>query len=341
MPQPVAAERRVISTMKPLQRREILVLAFLAFIAVAALTGSPGQIGELIRGQLLSSFAFLTSIQLVAGLIGIFVLERRYPAQPNVALFSPAVAMDALYTFVVQPLTVVVLVLMSEPLSAFLSTNASWLVLDTTRSLPLPVALVAGLVITDFFVWLAHVLKHKIPLLWRFHIIHHSQVQINMFTSNRIHPVEHVQDLAIQTLPYFILFPSLTSNWKSFMVLNVLYAWQQRFQHSNIATNLGPLRYIIVTPQSHRVHHSLVEEHWNSNYGSVFTWDRLFGMQHDDVESYPITGLNDNEFPEPATWSPREFLRCLADQFTYPFKRDVIARVSQPVGAGGTASSYR
>ena len=317
------------------------MVAFLLFIAVAAYTEAPGYVGELIRRQVLSSFAFLTSIQLIAGLIGIFVLERLYPAQPNVPLFSPAVAMDALYTFMIQPLTVVILVLMSEPLSTFLSENASWLVVDTTRTLPLPVALIAGLVITDFFVWLAHVLKHKIPLLWRFHVIHHSQEQINMFTSNRIHPIEHVQDLMIQTLPYFILFPSLSSNWKSFMLLNVLYSWQQRFQHSNIATNLGPLRYIIVTPQSHRVHHSLIEEHWNSNYGSVFTWDRLFGMQNDDVESYPITGLNDADFPEPHTWSPREFLRCLADQFTYPFRGDVIARVSQPLDTEGVPSRYQ
>lgn len=324
-----------------LPHREVVVVVLLAAVAVAAVTEAPGYVGELVRRQVLSSFAFLTSIQLIAGLTGIFILERKYPAQPNVPLFSPAVAMDALYTFIVQPLTVVLLVLVSEPLSNFLATSASWLVVDTTRDLPLPVMLVCGLVITDFFVWLAHVLKHKIPLLWRFHVIHHSQVQINMFTSNRIHPIEHVQDLAIQTLPYFILFPSLTSNWKSFMILNVLYAWQQRFQHSNIATNLGPLRYIIVTPQSHRVHHSLIEAHWNSNYGSVFTWDRLFGMQNDDVESYPITGLNDGDFPEPTTWSPRGFLRCLADQFTYPFKSDVIARVSQPLDTDQMASRYR
>lgn len=326
--------------MKSLQRREVLVIAFLVFIAVAATTEAPGYMGELIRRQVLSSFGFLTSIQLIAGLVGIFILERTFPAQPNVPLFSPAVAMDALYTFIVQPLTVVVLVLMSEPLSNFLADNVSWLIVDTTRSLPLPVALVAGLVITDFFVWLAHVLKHKIPLLWRFHIIHHSQTQINMFTSNRIHPVEHIQDLVIQTLPYFILFPSLTSNWKSFMVLNILYTWQQRFQHANIATNLGPLRYVIVTPQSHRIHHSLIEEHWNSNYGSVFTWDRLFGMQHDDVETYPVTGLNDRDFPEPKTWSAREFVCCLADQFTYSFKGDVIARVSEPLDPETTRSGY-
>ena len=327
--------------MKSLLRREVVVLAILAFVAAAAAIEAPGYVGELIRRQVLSSFAFLTSIQLIVGLVAIFALERKYPAQPNVPLFSPAVAMDALYTFIVQPLTVVLLVLMSEPLSTFLADNAGWLVVDTTRNLPLPVALVAGLVITDFFVWLAHVLKHKIPLLWRFHVIHHSQTQINMFTSNRIHPVEHIQDLAIQTLPYFILFPSLTSNWKSFMLLNVAYAWQQRFQHSNIATNLGPLRYIIVTPQSHRIHHSLIEEHWNSNYGSVFTWDRLFGMQHDDVESYPITGLNDRDFPEPTTWSPRDFVRCLADQFTYSFKGDVIARVSQPLDTEDMSPGYR
>lgn len=323
------------------QRREIVVVAFLALIAVAAVTEAPGHVGELVRRQVLGSFAFLTSTQLVAGLVGIFVLERKFPAQPDVPLFSPAVAMDAFYTFVIQPLTVVVLVLLSEPVSKLLATTASWLVVDTTRSLPMPVALIAGLVITDFFVWFAHVLKHKIPLLWRFHVIHHSQVQINMFTSNRIHPLEHVQDLIIQTLPYFILFPSLTSNWKSFMVLNVLYAWQQRFQHSNIATNLGPLRYIIVTPQSHRVHHSLIEEHWNSNYGSVFTWDRLFGMQHDDIDSYPVTGLNDDEFPEPTTWSPRDFLRCLADQFSYPFRSDVIARVTRPLDTGQMSSRHR
>lgn len=249
------------TTNDPQRRRfpsELVVLGVLLFIAVAAFTEAPGAVGELIRRQVLNSFALLTSIQLIAGMIAIFTLERFFPAQPNVPLFSPPVAMDAIYTFVVQPLTVVVLTLMATPLSSFLSENLSFLVVDTTRDLPWPVALVAGLVITDFFVWLAHVLKHKIPLLWRFHIIHHAQHQMNMFSSSRIHPLEHIQDLLIQVLPYFILFPSLTENWKAFFLLSILYAWQQRFQHSNIRTNLGPLRYLIVTPQSHRVHHSLV-----------------------------------------------------------------------------------
>lgn len=321
--------------------RELALIAFTVAVIAAAFSGASGHVGGLVREEASGSLAFLTSIQLILGLVVIFALERKFPAQPNVPLFSPSVAMDAIYTFVIHPITIVGLVLMSEPLSAALDRYASWLVVDSTRELPLLVALGLGLVITDFFVWFAHVLKHKIPLLWRFHVIHHSQEQLSIFTSNRIHPIERAQDVIIQTVPYFILFPSLTSDWKSFAALATLYAWQQHFQHSNIRTNLGPLRYLIVTPQSHRLHHSLIEEHWNSNYGSVFTWDRLFGLQHDDVEAYPITGLNDREFPEPHHWSVREFATCSVDQMIYPFKRDVISRISQPLEAEPAASGPR
>lgn len=306
--------------------REVAVAVFFAVVTVVAIVGGSSEVATLVRQYYSNSVALAVSAQMLVGAIIIFALESFFPAQPDVSLLSPAVAIDAIHTFIVRPVTSTALALLGPVLSGFLEQNASWMTLDMTRELPVLVALGIGVIITDFFVWLTHLLKHKIPLLWRFHLMHHAQGRLNMFTADRIHPIEHIQDLVMKFIPLFILFPSLTANWSTTAWLAALYSAQLRFQHSNVRTNLGPLRYLFVTPQSHRVHHSSVKEHWNSNYGSVFAWDRLFGTQHDNPNIYPATGLNDESYPDPANWSMGEMARSLYGQMVYPFRRDAVQR---------------
>ncbi len=309
--------------------RETIVVLFFLLVALAALTDRTSRIGELLRENYSNSVGLALSLQiLVAGPV-ILLWERLKPAQPNVPLISPAVAIDAIHTFVVRPVTFVVLGIAAPMLSGFLDDNVSWLVVDTTRSLPTLVALALGVMITDFFAWWTHLVKHKVPLLWRFHVMHHAQEQLNMFTANRVHPIEAVQDLLLKFVPVFILFPSLTSSWGNVAWLAALYSTQLRFQHANIRTNLGPLRYLFVTPQSHRLHHSVLKQDWNSNYASFFAWDRLFGTQHPDVTSYPPTGLNDQTYPDPVSWSIRDLTGSLYGQMVHPFRSDAIRRVEE------------
>ena len=91
--------------------------------------------------------------------------------------------------------------------------------------------------------------------------------------------------------------------------------------HTNIRTNLGPLRNVFVSPQAHRVHHSISVEHFNTNYGTVFMfWDLLFRTRSEDVNAYPATGIDDVTFPHGQRANPVSLVATWAKQFAHPFR---------------------
>ena len=93
-----------------------------------------------------------------------------------------------------------------------------------------------------------------------------------------------------------------------------------KFYHANVRLNLGPLRYILVTPQSHRVHHSREPEHRDKNFGFIFCiWDRIFGTQVTDAEVYPETGIEDVNFPHETKGGVCSIPTVMAAQLIYPF----------------------
>lgn len=300
-----------------------LVASFLLLVAGIGFFGIPAAIGEVLKDRIALSVSLIISTQMILSATIILLLERRYPAHIGQHVFSPSLLMDGAYFFVVQPIFSVALVLIAPPLQAVLERYGSWAVLDVNNGLPMLVAIPLGIVVVDLTTWVTHVAQHKIPLLWRFHMVHHSQPNMNMFTAARLHPVsKFIEGFVMRIFPFFILFPSVADDWKSLTLVTALYNLQLRFQHSNIRTNLGPLRFLIVTPQSHRVHHSVYPTHWNSNYASIFAWDRLFGTQHPDSDIYPVTGTPDRYVPEPSQWLLSEFGCCLYRQTVFPFTAD-------------------
>ncbi len=93
-----------------------------------------------------------------------------------------------------------------------------------------------------------------------------------------------------------------------------------RLYHANIKTNLGPLKYILVTPQSHRIHHSLERKHWDKNYGFIFTiWDNVFGTQYKNYDEYPDTGVDDLNFPVERSFTC--VVKTFFAQLFYPFQQ--------------------
>ncbi len=306
-----------------------IVWAMLGFIAFMYFTGRPGGLGALIKDEVQISLSFLVSFQYLLLVPGIFLLEYLIPARREQRGFSPTVFQDALYMMLHLPVIVGLLVFISGPIHDALNDNVGWLVVDSTRSWPQWLAAIVGIAIADFAAWAAHVIKHKVPMFWRFHMIHHSQKRMNLFTANRTHPVDALIETFLLLVPFFIFFPSITEQAGSVALIAMLAGWYVRFQHANIGTNMGPLRYIMVTPQSHRIHHSTEPEHWNSNYANLFAWDRLFGTQHSDDTSYPTTGINDRHFPEPQSMSPRELSSTFIGQMLFPLDREAVARASQ------------
>ena len=305
-----------------------VVAALLGFLAFMFLTGRPGQLGELVQSNMRGSFSFFVSLQFLLFVPAIFVLEYLIPARPEQRGFSPSVLYDAFYMLIHLPVIAAFIVFISGPINDFLATNASWAVIDSTRSWPVLLSAVLGLMIADFGAWFAHLLKHKVSWFWRFHMIHHSQPRMSLFTANRTHPVDALIENFILVLPFFFFFPSIAEQAGAVFLLGLVAGWHVRLQHANLRTNLGPLRWLFVTPQSHRIHHSTEPEHWNSNYANIFAWDRLFGTQHPDDTSYPPTGINDPYFPEPSRFKVSEFASSFVGQMLFPFDQEAVARAS-------------
>ena len=144
-------------------------------------------------------------------------------------------------------------------------------------TLPLVLLVVSNLLVRGFISFITHYMMHKLPLLWRVHRVHHLDTELDISTTVRFHPLEFLLNLIIgvQVVVAFGLSPWVL------LLYEVLDAAVTLFSHSNVrvpsAVNRA-LRYIIVTPDLHRVHHSSYWQETESNFSAVFPiWDLIFG----------------------------------------------------------------
>jgi len=139
------------------------------------------------------------------------------------------------------------------------------------------VSVIGGILALDLAAYAGHVLKHKIPILWRFHRVHHSDRDMDVTTGFRFHPVEALISW-IFLLPAILLFGVPIA---SILVFAGLYSLSALAQHANFAFPEWAdriVRIVFVSPGSHRIHHSPTRERTDSNYGTLFSfWDRIFG----------------------------------------------------------------
>jgi sterol desaturase/sphingolipid hydroxylase (fatty acid hydroxylase superfamily) len=142
---------------------------------------------------------------------------------------------------------------------------------------PSLIALGVGIVALDLVIYLQHVMFHAIPLLWRLHMVHHADLDYDLTTGLRFHPVEIVLSMILKITIIVALGPPMVSVLAFEIILNGM----AMFNHGNV--KLPPpvdrlLRLFVVTPDMHRVHHSVIIRETNSNYGfNLSIWDRLFG----------------------------------------------------------------
>lgn len=156
--------------------------------------------------------------------------------------------------------------------------------------LPPAIALAASFVVLDFFAYWTHRLMHKIPLLWRLHALHHSDTDLDVTTTIRHHPVETlVQMMFDAALALLVGFPPQAIVLYAGVVLVV-----QTFHHGNVVlpARLGWLNRYLITPDLHRLHHSMVYAENNSNFGNLVPlWDRLFDTLRRSPEGEFKVGL--------------------------------------------------
>jgi sterol desaturase/sphingolipid hydroxylase (fatty acid hydroxylase superfamily) len=138
-------------------------------------------------------------------------------------------------------------------------------------------AFVVSLLVLDLAIYLQHVMFHAVPALWRLHRMHHADLEFDVTTGLRFHPVEILLSMGIKIAVVAALGPPAVA----VLVFEVLLNATSMFNHSNLRLPLGldrVLRWLVVTPDMHRVHHSIYPNETNSNFGfNVPWWDRLLG----------------------------------------------------------------
>lgn len=159
---------------------------------------------------------------------------------------------------------------------AALSADRGWGLLNNF-ALPFWLAVLLAVVAMDFVIWLQHVMVHAVPALWRLHRVHHADLDYDLTTGTRFHPLEIVLSMSIK----FATITLLGAPVQAVIIFEVLLSACALFNHGNIRLTAPVdrvLRWFIVTPDMHRVHHSVEDDETNSNFGFSLTWwDRLFG----------------------------------------------------------------
>lgn len=245
-------------------------------------------------------------------------LERLLPAKPNQAILSASFAQDAVWFFyetILQALIVGTYVVL---LTAIYQTYFHRFTITAAAHWPGWVRFAVSVLLLDFLYWGQHFTNHKVATLWQFHTVHHSQKELNFFTDFRYHVVEYLVRHTWLVIPFLIL----QVNPPQIVWFAIVARWYTRFYHGNIRTNLGPLRYVLVTPQSHRIHHSIEPQHQDTNFGSLFSiWDQLLGTQYRGYHEYPSTGIVDQGFPLEETAGLKGLLLGPLVQMAYPFQQ--------------------
>jgi sterol desaturase/sphingolipid hydroxylase (fatty acid hydroxylase superfamily) len=163
---------------------------------------------------------------------------------------------------------------------AVVGTQRDWGLLN---NLPLPgwSAVAASVVLLDLAIYLQHVMFHAVPTLWRVHRMHHSDLDIDVTTGARFHPIE----IALSMLIKFGVVTTLGAPALGVLIFEVLLNATSMFNHGNVRIPVGFdrwLRWLVVTPDMHRVHHSIAVGETNSNFGfNLPWWDHLLGTYRD------------------------------------------------------------
>jgi len=172
-------------------------------------------------------------------------------------------------------------------------------------TLPLTLSIVLSIIAMDFIIYLQHVLVHAVPVLWRLHRVHHADLDYDVTTGARFHTIEIILSMLIKFATIVVLGAPVVAVIIFEVVLNAM----AMFNHGNVGlpkTLDTLLRWFIVTPDMHRVHHSVEDDEANSNFGfNLSWWDRLFGTYRDqprDGHQGMTIGIHNFREPKQASW---------------------------------------
>lgn len=158
-------------------------------------------------------------------------------------------------------------------------------------SLPISITIFLSIVSLDFIIYLQHVLFHSIPVLWKLHRMHHADLELDVTSGIRFHPLEILISMGIKFAAIFLLgVPPI-----GVLIFEIILNGMAMFNHSNIYIPVKierALRTIFVTPSMHRIHHSIKREEYNSNFGfNLSIWDHLMLTFKEKYQNKLVLGL--------------------------------------------------
>lgn len=243
-------------------------------------------------------------------------LERLRPYHPGQKMFRPGWANDLVYvvlngllirlglSMVIGGLVVLSPLVVPDGLRLTVAAQPLWL------------QFIGVFILGDLGFYVAHRLFHAVPILWRFHAVHHSIEELDWLAAHRVHAVDQIVTKSMSLLPV-ILFgfsPAAVMGWA------VIYVWHSILLHSNVRVPFGPLATLLASPHFHHWHHSSALEARDRNFaGQLAILDRLFGTLYAPAGQDPAGYGIDERLP--SNW---------AAQFVYPLLRRSVAGGETP-----------
>lgn len=217
-----------------------------------------------------------------------YLAPRRARQQSRFGRWSTNIALTVINTLMLRVLAFGLPLL---AVGASLDASGRGWGLFNTVALPVWLEVTLAMLVLDFAIWAQHLITHKIPLLWRLHRVHHADRDMDVTTAVRFHPVEIALSMLLKIGLIYLLGPAAVA----VVLFEIILNGTAMFNHANLhlpQTLDRVLRWVLVTPDMHRVHHSTQRSEHDSNYGfALAIWDRIFGTYvaqpaegHDDMK---------------------------------------------------------
>lgn len=206
-----------------------------------------------------------------------FVLERMLPLHPRQKALRPGWRVDFMHVFLsgaVIRLGATLLILGASLMSLSLVPDA---LREAVRRQPDWLEFIELLILSDLFFYAAHRLSHTVPVLWRFHAVHHSSETMDWLATYRVHPMDQIFNSSMIALPAVVLgfSPGVLLSYA------LIYRIHSPLLHSNVGVDFGPLGRVFTSPRFHHWHHADRVEAYDRNFAGQLSFiDELFGTHH-------------------------------------------------------------
>lgn len=233
-------------------------------------------------------------------------IEKIFPKYKEQAVLRPEWRLDLLYFSVNHLLLGVLLLIGNNFAPSFFGWAVNSEIQGGMQSLPLWGQFIILVICADFVLYWSHRAFHEIPRLWPFHAVHHCVEHMDWLAGSRNHIVQTIVDRSLAMIPLYLLGPE-----KGALDIYVTFAALQAvFVHANVGLPMGPLKWIIATPQFHHWHHSSDQPAIDTNYAvHLPAFDMIFGTFHMPDEHWPKDYGTTKRLP-----------RTFVGQFVHPFK---------------------